>query len=103
MRFEWEENKIIRNRRKHGGVSFELAALVFQDDDLLIDRDRVDEIGEQRWHAIGIAQIAPKPPAVLFVVHVYKEDWNGEEVVRIISARKANKNDIRRYKEQAVD
>ena len=82
---------------------FELAALVFQDDDLLVDRDRVDEMGEQRWHAIGVARIEPNAPAVLFVVHVYKEVWNGEEVVLIISARKANKHDVRRYQKQAVD
>lgn len=36
-------------------------------------------------------------------VHVYREENNGEETIRIISARKAEKNDIRRYQKQAVE
>jgi uncharacterized DUF497 family protein len=40
---------------------------------------------------------------VLVVVHAYREDGNGEEIIRIISARRAEKHEIRRYQEQAMD
>jgi len=41
--------------------------------------------------------------AVLLVVHAYREDFDGEEIIRIISARRADKNEYRRYQEQEVD
>ena len=55
--------------------------------------------GEQRWHAIGSVL---ELPAVLLVVHVYREDKpNGEEIIRIISAREANERERRVYLDQA--
>ena len=103
MRYEWDEEKNRQNQRKHDGISFELAALVFEDERCLVGLDRIDETGEQRWHAIGTAHIEPGVNAVLVVVHAYKEDCHGEEVVRIISARRAEKHEIRRYQEQTMD
>jgi uncharacterized DUF497 family protein len=41
--------------------------------------------------------------AVLLVVHVYREEHNGEEIIRIISARAAEKRELRRYQEQTID
>jgi uncharacterized DUF497 family protein len=41
--------------------------------------------------------------AVLLVVHVYREDDRGEEIIRIISARAAEKHEIRRYQERTMD
>ena len=103
MRYEWEEAKNRRNQRKHEGISFELAALVFEDDRCLFGLDRIDETGERRWHAIGAARIEPEVAIVLLVVHAYREDEHGEEIIRIISARRAEKHEIRRYQEQAMD
>jgi uncharacterized DUF497 family protein len=40
---------------------------------------------------------------VLPVVHVYREDCHGEEIIRIISARRAETNEFRRYQQQSVD
>jgi uncharacterized DUF497 family protein len=40
---------------------------------------------------------------VLLVVHAYREDDHGEEIIRIISARRAEKHELRRYQEQAMD
>ena len=51
----------------------------------------------------GVAQIEPGADAVLLVVHVYREGNYGEEIIRIISARAAEKHEIRRYQEQAMD
>ena len=95
MRYEWDEAKNRRNQRKHG-ISFETAALVFEDEHCLIDSDRIDEnTGEERWHAIGIPVTAMG--AVLLVVHVYRRNRHDEETIRIISAREADQHDIRRY------
>ena len=103
MRYEWDERKNRENQRKHDGVSFELGALVFDDEDRILVKDRVDETGEQRWYAIGAAFIEPGAGDILTVVHVYREDEHGEEIVRIISARRASPDEYRRYQEQEVD
>src|SRR5687768_15389718 len=91
------------NQRKHDGVSFELAALVFEDAGCLVAPNRIDEAGELRWHAIGAVKIELGVAAVLLVVHVYREDRDDEEIIRILSARRAEKHEICRYKEQAMD
>jgi uncharacterized DUF497 family protein len=103
VRYEWGERKNRQNQRKHDGISFELAALVFEDPGCLVELDRVDEAGEQRWHALGTVSVCPGTRAVLLVVHASKEDNYGEETIRIVSARRADKNEFRRYQEQAVD
>jgi uncharacterized DUF497 family protein len=55
------------NQRKHAGISFELAALVFEDGCCLIGLDSVDETGEERWHALGAVQVELNYPAVLLL------------------------------------
>lgn len=63
---------------------------------VILKYDRVIE-GEQRWHAIGAVSAA-----LLLVVHGYREDEaNGEEIIRIISAREANQRERRIYFQQA--
>jgi uncharacterized DUF497 family protein len=98
MRFEWDAEKGRVNRKKHLGISFESAAQVFDDPNLLLRKDWVVE-GEQRWHAIGAAR-----QAVLLVVHVHrKEKDDGDEIIRILSARKASKGERRIYIQQAFE
>jgi uncharacterized DUF497 family protein len=80
-----------------------LAALVFEDPRCVVGLDRIDETGEPRWHAIGRVQIEPGAVAVLLVVHAYKEDRHGEEIIRIISARRTERHELRRYQEQEMD
>jgi len=82
MRFEWDEDKNRRNLLKHD-VRFETAALVFDDPYILTERDLSAE-GEERWKTLG----SVAPGVVLFVVHTWFER-DGEEVIRIISARSA--------------
>jgi uncharacterized protein len=91
IRFEWDPVKAHGNRRKHG-VSFEDAMHVFDDPHALFEQDRVDEAGEPRWQAIGLAGAA----AVLLVAHTVREDAEGE-VVRIVSARRATRKERERY------
>ena len=104
VRYEWDEAKNLRNQRDHSGVTFELAALVFEDEACLVAPDRIDRVtGEQRWHAIGTVRNEPGTAAVLLVVYVYREEHNGEEIIRIISARAAEKHEVRRYQKQTID
>ena len=92
MRFEWDEVKNRRNRRKHK-ISFENAKLVFDDPEALADRDReVDD--EERWQTVGV--IAGS--ITIVVAYTYRMEA-GDEVVRIISARKASPSERRAYAE----
>jgi uncharacterized DUF497 family protein len=93
MLFEWDIAKDRANQAKHG-VDFATAALVFADPHIALSQDRADEGGEQRWHALGLA--AGFEP-LLLVVHVYRESKDGEEIIRIISARKASQRESRGY------
>jgi uncharacterized DUF497 family protein len=89
MRFEWEQDKAEANLRKHG-VSFEEAQTVFFDDAALLYDDPDHSNDEQRLLLVG-------PSAglrVLVVVHCYRES---DEVIRIISARKATSRERRAY------
>jgi uncharacterized protein len=103
VRYEWDEDKNEQNQWKHD-VAFELAIAAFEDGNCLFYPDRIDdETGEQRWHAIGAVRLKPESSLLLLAVYVYREDADGEEIVRIISARPAEKYDIRRYQEQKVE
>mgnify|MGYP002785250153 CR=1 FL=1 len=94
MRFEWNLAKDRANRLKHG-VSFDTAALVFDDPAHLSVQDRhVD--GEERWQTIGRVG----PVVVLIVAHTYV-DADGDETIRIISARKSTRSERRRYEQGA--
>lgn len=92
MRIEWDESKNRRNLAKHG-ISFETAQLVFDDPCMLVQQDRVVE-GEERWQSLGLVAGV----VVILVVHTYREE-DGEEVVRIISARKAAAPERKAYEE----
>jgi uncharacterized protein len=97
VRFEWDSNKNRINRAKHNGLDFETGARVFDDPNVMLVPDRVIE-GEQRWHAIGAVS-----EALLLVVHAYSEDdTDGEEIIRIISARETSQRERRIYIRQAT-
>jgi uncharacterized protein len=98
MRLEWDERKNRLNQKKHG-IAFSLAARVFADERRILEKDHIDEeTGEQRWHAIGRVGGA----AIYIVVHVYRGEKDGEETIRIVSARDANQRESRRYFQQAA-
>ena len=95
MHFEWDSGKDRINQAKHKGLDFATAARVFDDPNVLLMHDRSIE-GVQRWHAIGAVS-----EALLLVVHTYHEDdSNGEEIIRVISAREANQRERRIYIQQ---
>jgi uncharacterized protein len=94
IRFEWDADKAAANVRKHG-LSFEMAALVFADPFALALQDRF-EGGEHRWQTIGAIQ----GELVVLVAHtVY--DAGAEEVISIISARRADRKERKLYAEQS--
>jgi uncharacterized protein len=92
MRFEWDENKNRENRKKHG-VSFEIAMEVFDDPFSLTSQDRIVE-GEERLWTLGRVEDLN----ILVVVHTVVDERN-EEVIRIISARKATPRERAFYEE----
>jgi uncharacterized DUF497 family protein len=89
--FEWDPKKDRINERRHG-ISFETAEAVFDDPYLLLEEDRDDD-GESRLWAIGFAGNL----AVLVVVHTVRYEGSQETIIRIISARKADREERRRY------
>jgi uncharacterized protein len=91
MQCEWDERKDRSNRRKHG-ISFEFAEMAFDDPFAITREDYQDEIGETRFHTLGLADGV----MLLLVAHVYRMK-QAEVVVRIISARKANKHEEEVY------
>ncbi|CDF86516.1 BrnT family toxin [Pseudomonas sp. QL9] len=86
MFFEWDEAKNRANIRKHG-IDFSDVPDMFQHPMLVLRDDRID-YGEERW--IGLGRLM-----ALFAVVVYCE--RSGETIRIISARKATREEARRY------
>jgi uncharacterized protein len=90
VRIIWDQNKNQSNKVKHK-VSFELASLVFEDPFHLSILERIEN-GEERWQTMGIVGSV----VLLLVAHTSIE-LDGEEVVRIISARKATRKERQKY------
>lgn len=86
MNFEWDTDKAAKNVEKHG-ISFDQAALVFLDDERLTFIDDRVNYGEKRLITLGHVE-----NRLHVVVYTHAHD-----AVRIISARKANKREQRRY------
>lgn len=89
--FEWDEAKAESNYRKHG-VRFEEAARVFDDPLAITRQDRIEN-GEERWQTIGLVAGC----LLLMVAHTLRLEDEGSEVVRIISARRADRTERKRY------
>ena len=94
MQFDWDERKAAANIAKHG-VSFTLAREVWDDPLHFVVPERVVD-GEERWQAFGVVGGV----ALLVVAHTYR-DGGGDEVVRIIGARRATKHERRYYENEA--
>jgi uncharacterized DUF497 family protein len=90
MQFEWDDDKNRLNKAKHG-ISFELAAQVWSDPLHWCYFDRFDD-GESRMHCVGTVSAA----TILLVVYVDRDE-NGEDIIRIIGARRATAHEKRAY------
>jgi len=85
--FEWDADKAATNRRKHG-VSFEEAESVFDDPSQQVEFDQEHSDREDRWIVLGLSSRF----RLLLVAYTKRH-----EAIRIISARRANKTETRRY------
>ena len=94
IRFEWDEAKNHTNQRKHG-LSFEEAAQVFRDPLQVSIQDRIEN-GEERWQTFGIVNGV----LLVMVAHTVHEGDQVETVVRIISARRADRKERRFYEDE---
>lgn len=88
MRYQWDQNKAITNFRKHG-IDFADAVFVFSDPWAITISD--DRFYEERFITIGIDAFG----RVLVVVYTLRE-----EEIRVISARKATKQEKHKYEEE---
>jgi len=89
LRFEWDGAKSVANREKHG-ISFEEAATVFYDDNALLLHDPDHSEDEDRFLLMGLSIRV----RTLVVCHCYREVHG---VIRIISARKADRSEREDY------
>jgi uncharacterized DUF497 family protein len=90
--FEWSDDKAANNRRKHG-IAFRDATQVFNDPFAIAGEDHI-ESGERRWQIIGMVE------RVIVVLVAYTiEEVGQDEVIRLISARRATRKERIRYEQ----
>ena len=89
LKFEWDRRKDASNRKKHG-ISFAEAKTAFFDENarFMADTDHSEE--EDRFVLLGLSSQL----RLLVVCHCYRED---ADLIRIISARKANRSERHEY------
>jgi len=92
--FEWDPNKAESNLSKHK-ISFEIATSIFKDQNSISVFDEVHSDNEERWATIGL----DLRTRTLVVVHTYISINNNNCNIRIISARKATKQEEKIYNE----
>ena len=87
--FEWDRRKANANLRKHG-VSFEEAKSAFLDENARVIPDPEHSDEEERFVLLGLSVRL----RLLVVVHCYRES---DDLIRIISARKADRSERTQY------
>lgn len=88
--FDWDESKAKVNVRKHG-VSFLEAQTAFYDENARLRYDCDHSLEEERYILLGLSSSLN----LLVVCHIYREE---KQVIRIISARKATKQENQQYR-----
>ena len=91
MLFEWDDEKDLVNQEKHG-LAFADAVSVFDDPGMRSRFDEPHSQDEDRWVTLGRSGLG----IVCVVAHTYR-DKDGEEYLRIISARPATRNEELQY------
>jgi uncharacterized DUF497 family protein len=95
IQFDWDPVKARTNYAKHG-VSFNQALTVFSDPLALSVLDRSSPTPEERWITIGQASLGN----ILVVVHTHVEVDETTIHIRLISARRATRNEQRQYENE---
>ena len=93
--FDWDPVKARQNLQKHG-VSFERAARIFLDPFAISIFDEKHTESEDRWITIG----SEANETLLVVVHTFRNVDTENSLVRVISARKATKEEAQQYHER---
>jgi uncharacterized DUF497 family protein len=93
LKFEWSDEKSSLNLQKHH-ISFEEAKEVFLDPLHISKLDHCFSYFEERWITLGTTS----KEKILVVANMYFDE-NGEEIIRIISARKANQKEREFYEQ----
>jgi uncharacterized DUF497 family protein len=94
IRFEWDDRKAQQNEPKHG-ISFEEAQTAFEDEYARLTPDPDHSQGEERYILLDMSTVL----RLLVEVHVYRQP---DEIIRIISARKATKREQQQYQRFAL-
>jgi uncharacterized DUF497 family protein len=93
IEFDWDDEKAASNLRKHG-IAFERAAEVFRDP----LHDTVDDefaVGERRFRTTGLV----RGIGLLMVIHTVENRGQDDELIRIISARLAERHERKAYED----
>ena len=90
--FEWDPAKARQNAKKHR-ITFERGATIFLDPNALSLFDEQHSEDEERWITLGLDHTG----MLLVVCHAYREETETSARVRMISARKATKNETKQY------
>jgi uncharacterized DUF497 family protein len=93
--FDWDPNKARTNRKNHG-IAFEQASTIFLDPRMISIFDTEHSKHEDRWVTIGI----DKNGVLLVVVHTFQQLAADSCRVRVISARKATRKELKQYEEE---
>ena len=95
--FDWDPNKERANIRKHG-LSFRQAASVFRDENQLSKFDESHSEKEDRWITLGIDNTG----VLRVIVHTFEQVDENLWRIRVISARKANLDETKKYNEMTI-
>jgi hypothetical protein len=93
MKFVWDENKAKINLKRHN-INFEEAKEVFDDSNAIEFFDDFHSDEEKRFRRIGLST-----GRLIFVVYTIQKERGGQEIIRLISARKAEPREERIYDE----
>lgn len=95
--FDWNPNKAKANRKKHG-IGFEQASTIFLDPRMISVFDTEHSKHEDRWVTMGI----DKNGILLVVAHTFQQLDADCCKIRIISARKATRKELKQYREENI-
>ena len=90
--FEWDSTKARQNLKKHD-ITFERAATVFLDPEALSVYDEEHSREEDRWITLGMDRTG----TLLVVCHTFREETETSSTIRLISVRKATRNEAKQY------
>jgi uncharacterized protein len=93
--FEWDPVKAQQNIKEHR-ISFARAATVFLDPAALSLVDDEHSQDEERWITLGLDRAG----VVLIVCHTFRDETESSALIRLISARRANRSEVKQYREK---